>query len=213
MIERGMLRLHHAPMACSLASRFALAESGLPHEIAVVRTWRDEQKTATYRRINPRGKVPALETDAGVLTESTAILPFIADLAPDKHLFPAAGTFERAQAQAWLSYLSSSLHASLSAAMFPPPGCDAELAREAALGRAVEVLTDIDGHLLGRDHLLEAFSVCDLYLLVFLIWRGSPALAGRLPTFANLDRFQTALFSRPCLGPILGEDMKLRSEA
>jgi glutathione S-transferase len=94
-----MLRLHHAPMACSLASRFALALSGLPHEIAVVRTTRGEQKTPAYLRINRRGKVPALETDQGVLTESTAILPYIADLAPDAGLMPAAGTFQRAQAQ------------------------------------------------------------------------------------------------------------------
>ena len=41
-----MLRLHHAPMACSLASRFALAEAGLPYELAVVRTSRGENRTA-----------------------------------------------------------------------------------------------------------------------------------------------------------------------
>ena len=70
-----MLRLHHAPMACSLATRFTLAEAGLPHDIAIVRTARGENRTAAYLAINPRGKVPALETDDGVLTESTAILP------------------------------------------------------------------------------------------------------------------------------------------
>ena len=207
-----MLRLHHAPMACSLASRLALAESGLPHEVAFVRTWRGEQKTDAYRRINPRGKVPALETERGAITESTAILPFIADLAPEKGLLPPAGTFERAQAQAWLSFLSSTLHASLSAAMFLQQEGE-EAAREAALARVIAALGDIDGHLAGRDHLLDAFSLCDLYLLVFLLWRAAPALAGRLPSFANLDRFQQALLSRPGVMAIVGEEMKLRSEA
>ncbi len=208
-----MLRLHHAPMACSLASRFALALSGLPHEIAVVRTTRGEQKTPAYLAINPRGKVPALETDDGVLTESTAILPYIADLAPAAGLLPPARTFQRAQAQSWLSFLSSTLHVALSTAMFPPPGCDNDVARAAALERVTAALADVDAHLDGREHLLDAFSVCDLYLLTFILWRAAPAFAGRLPAYPNLDRFQQALLARPELVAILGEEMRLRSEA
>jgi glutathione S-transferase len=208
-----MLRLHHAPMACSLASRLALVESGLDHDVAIVHTAKGEQNTPAYRRINPRGKVPALETDEGVLTESTAILPFIADLAPERQLFPAAGTFARAQAQAWLSFLSSSLHTALRDAMFPAPGCDNDEARTASAQKAATVLGELDTHLKGRDHILDAFSVCDLYLLVFLLWRASPALAGKLPAFANLDRFQQQPFSRPVLAAIVGEDMKLRVQA
>ena len=104
-----MLRLHHSPLACSLASRLALAEAGLPHEIVVVRTARGENRTPAYLQVNPRGKVPALQTGDGVLTESTAILPYIADLSPG--LLPPAGGFARAQAQAWLSFLSSTVHA------------------------------------------------------------------------------------------------------
>lgn len=179
-----MLRLHHAPLACSLASRFALAEAGLEHEVAIVRTSRGEQNSEAYRRINPRGQVPALETDEGVLTESTAILPFIADLAPQAALFPPAGTFARAKGQVWLSFLSSSLHVAISAAMFAPAG-DTEEARAARIIRLVSVLQDIDRHLAERDHLLDAFSVCDLYLFVFGLWRGAPALAGQLPPFST----------------------------
>jgi glutathione S-transferase len=200
-------------MACSLASRFALAETGLPHEVAIVRTSRGEQRTEAYRRINPRGKVPALETEAGVLTESTAILPFIADLAPEKALFPASG-FERAEAQAWLSYLSSTLHVALSSAMFPMDGCDGDQSREAALSRLTDAFAELDRRLDGRDHLLERFSVCDLYLAVFLLWRAAPAFAGRLPAFPNLDRFQQNLFAaRPNLAMMVADEMKLRMEA
>jgi len=208
-----MLRLHHAPMACSLASRFALVEADLEHEIAIVHTTGGEQNTPAYRAINPRGKVPALETGKGVVTESTAILPFIADLAPDKHLFPPAGTFERAQAQAWLSFLSSTLHTAMRAVMAPAPGCDNDAARTAALARVAATLGEIDTHLAGRDHLLDAFSVCDLYLGVFLLWRAAPGLAGQLPAFPNLDRFQQGLFSRPALAAIVGEEMRLRMQA
>ena len=203
-----MLRLHHAPLACSLASRLALVESGLEHEIAFADT-----KSEAYRRINPRGQVPALETDEGVLTESTAILPFIADLAPEKNLFPRAGTFARARAQSWLSFLSSTLHVSLARAMFPPPGCDNPEAQAAALAKVILAYQDVDAHLAGRDHLLDAFSVCDLYLLVFGLWRAHPALAGKLPALPNLDRAQQKLLGRPGLGAILAEEMQLRAKA
>ncbi|PZQ58342.1 MAG: glutathione S-transferase [Phenylobacterium zucineum] len=208
-----MLRLHHAPMACSLASRFALIAAGLQHEVAIVHTTRGEQLTEAYRRINPRGKVPALETDQGVLTESTAILPFIADLAPEARLFPLAGTFARAEAQAWLSFLSSSLHTAMRAAMAPAPGCDTPEAMAAAVARVAGLLGEIDAHLAGRDSLTDTFGVCDLYLGVFLLWRAAPGLAGQLPVFPNLDRFQQGLFSRPALAAIVGEEMRLRMQA
>lgn len=207
-----MLRLHHAPLACSLASRLALVESGLPHEIVFVDTARGEQKSAAYLRLTPRGQVPALETDQGVLTESTAILPYIADLAPEKRLFPEPGTFARAQGQSWLSFLSSTLHVALSRAMFSPPGCDTPEAREAALERVAAAYQDIDRHLEGRDHLLDAFSVCDLYLLVFGLWRAAPTLAGKTPPLPNLDRVQQKHLARPGLGVIIGEEMQLRAK-
>lgn len=198
-------------MACSLACRLALMEAGLPHEIVLVRTWKDEQKTDAYRAINPRGKVPALQTEFGVITESTAILPYIADLAPHANLLPPAGTIERAKAQAWLSFLSSTLHTAMNQAMFAPLGCDNETARDATIARVIAAFTDVERHLEGRDYVLDAFSVCDLYLLVFTTWRASPALAGKLPAFANLDRFQQTMFARQGILPAIVEEMKERA--
>lgn len=200
------LRLHHAPMACSLASRLALIEAGLPHEIVFVHTTRGEQKTEAYLRINPRGKVPALETTEGVITESTAILPYIADLIPGKALLPPPHSFERAQAQAWLSYLSSTVHAAYGGLLRP----DLAAVREVFQAQLVQALTSIDAHLEGREFLLERFSVCDLYLLVFAMWR---AIAGPLPAMPHLDAFQMRMLARPGIGPTIGEEMRLRAEA
>lgn len=207
------VRLHHAPMACSLASRFALVEAGLPHEVVVVRTARGENRTEAYLRINPRGKVPALETADGVLTESTAILPYIADLAPAADLLPPTGGFERARAQAWLSFLSSTIHAAFTGLIRAEAfdGCDPEAVRRLHLQRLSQALRETDEHLAGQDWLLDRFSLCDLYLLVFLLWRRAPAAAG-LPEFANLDRFQQRLLSRPALAGILGEEMQLMAQ-
>lgn len=207
-----MLRLYHAPLACSLGSRFALAESGLTHEVKIVRTSRGEQNTEAYLRINPRGQVPALETDEGVLTESSAILPYIADLVPQKALFPAPGTLARAKAQAWLAYLSCSVHAALGGVLRPREGCDNELAQRAALERIATLFKSLDTHLNGRDYVLDAFSVCDLYLAVYALWRGAPEFGGKLPAFPHVDRLQRKVLGRPALEGILGEELRLRME-
>jgi glutathione S-transferase len=195
-------------LACSLASRLALAESGLAHEVVFADT-----KSPAYRKVNPRGQVPALETDEGLLTESTAILPYVADLAPETRLFPPAGTFARAKGQAWLSFLSSTLHVALARAMFPASGCDNDEAKAAALAKVNAAFQDVDAYLDGRDHLLDDFSVCDLYLLVFGLWRAAPALAGKTPPLPNLDRVQQKLLARPGVGAILAEEMQLRAKA
>lgn len=211
------LTLFHAPLACSLASRLALFESGVPHEVVVIHTTKGQQLQPVFLAVNPRGKVPALVTAEGVITESTAILPFIADLAPDKAQFPLAGTVARARAQSWLGFLSSTLHPAFTASMFPErfvsDPASAEAARDKALEAMGKALTDLDTHLKGRTCILESFSVVDLYALVFSLWRGSPALAGRLPVLANLDAFQAALAARPGLMPIVGQDIAARGAA
>lgn len=210
------LRLHHSPLACSLASRMALAETGLDHEIAVVRLAKGEHLTEAYGRINPRRKVPALETDQGVITETSAILPYIADLAPDRGLMPATG-YPRAVAQAWLGFLSSTLHPNLTRALFAErlaaDPTTVEAIRAQALEAASGALRELDAHLQDRAFMLDAFSVCDLHLLVFLLWRGGPALAGRLPALPNLDAFQQRLLARPSLSAIVADEMKLMAGA
>lgn len=210
------LTLFHAPLSCSLASRLALLESGLPHEIKLVRTTKGENLTEAFTRINPRRKVPALVTAEGVITESTAILPYIADQAPERSLLPPPGTYQRAQAQAWLGFLSSTVHAAFSPAMFPEKVISApaiEALRASALEALIKALSEMDGHLADRRFLLETFSLCDLYALVFCLWRGAPTLAGRLPTFAALDAYQMRVMTRPGLTPIIGEDMAARAAA
>ncbi len=211
------LTLFHAPLSCSLASRLALLESGLPHEIKVVHTTTGENLTEAYARINPRRKVPALMTAEGVITETTAILPYIADQAPARALLPPPGTYGRAEAQAWLGFLSSTVHAAFTPAMFPERTVSDPAASEAlragALEGLVKGLAELDRHLAARAFLLDAFSLCDLYALVFCLWRGGPLLAGRLPSFDALDAYQARLLGRPGLMAVIGQDMAARAAA
>src|SRR6266480_4289481 len=75
-----MLTLYYAPGACSMASHIALEETGTPYETKVVGLAQGEQTKPEYLNgVNPRGKVPALKTDDGILTENVAILTYLAN--------------------------------------------------------------------------------------------------------------------------------------
>jgi glutathione S-transferase len=104
-----MLTLYYAPKTCSLAPMIALEEAGAEYEAHKVNFAENEQNTAPFKYVNPKGRVPALKTDKGVLTENVAILAFIADVYPKMRL-SRSDPFAFAQMQAFNSYLSSTMH-------------------------------------------------------------------------------------------------------
>jgi glutathione S-transferase len=83
-----MLTLFYAPTACSLASHIALEEAQADFEARRVDFAAGEQRSPDYLAINPKGRVPALVTPRGVLTETPAILAFIAQSFPEARLAP-----------------------------------------------------------------------------------------------------------------------------
>ena len=104
-----MLKLFHAWGSCSLASLIALEEAGADYELAVMSTRLGDQRTPEYLAVTPKGRVPALVTPRGVLTETPAILSYIPETHPAAGLLPVdAG--ERAQAHAFNSYLCATVH-------------------------------------------------------------------------------------------------------
>lgn len=105
-----MLRLFFAPGACSLAPHIALTEAGAEFEAIRVNLAANEQRGHDYLAINPKGRVPALATDRGILTENPAILAYIAMTFPAAGLAPLADPYEFGRLQAFNSYLASTVH-------------------------------------------------------------------------------------------------------
>jgi len=209
-----MIILYHSPMTCSLASKLALVEAGLDHEVHYVRTYRDEHHAPDYLALNPAGKVPALSVDGVIVSESSAILPLIADLAPEAGLLPTE-KIARAQAQSTLSFLSSSLHSQFRASMFPERSAgtgDIEAVRTVAMELLPKALLLLEGRVAGKGQLLDQFSICDIYLTVFLLWRGHPVLQGKLPDTPCLDALKDRVLARPGLQAALDEDFAIRQQ-
>jgi glutathione S-transferase len=105
-----MLKLYYAPGTCALASHIALEEAGAAYTTERIDFKSNQQNSAEYLAVNPKGRVPALVTDRGILTETPAMLAFIAQSFPKAKLAPLDDAFAFARAQAFNSYLCSTVH-------------------------------------------------------------------------------------------------------
>ncbi|HEY8572579.1 glutathione S-transferase family protein [Phenylobacterium sp.] len=104
-----MLKLFHSTGSCSLASLIALEEAGADYEVVRMSTAAGDQRAPEYLAVNPKGRVPALVTERGVLTENVAILAYVAQAYPEARLAPE-DPWGFAQMQALNSYLASTVH-------------------------------------------------------------------------------------------------------
>ncbi|WP_017463384.1 glutathione transferase GstA [Dyella ginsengisoli] len=188
------MKLYYSPGACSLSPHIALRESGLDFEL--VRVDLKTKKTADgqdYMAINPAGYVPCLQLDDGrTLGEGPAILQYVADQAPDKHLAPANGSFERYRLQQWLNFIGTELHKNFSPLFMPTTSDDAKQAalqmittRFAVPARQLEQTI----YLLGQQ-----FGLADIYLFVVLSWSGYVGVD--LSPWPSLQQFMGRVGSR-----------------
>jgi len=90
------MKLYYSPGACSLSPHIVLRETGSSFELEQVNNKTKQTSSgADYRKINPKGYVPALQMDDGdVLTEGPAIVQYIADKAGATSILPKAGNKE-----------------------------------------------------------------------------------------------------------------------
>ena len=105
-----MLKLYYAPGTCALASHIALEEAGAAYETVRLNFKAEDQKKPDYLKINPKARVPSLVTDRGIITETPAILLYIAQSFPAAKLAPLDDPFALARVQAFNSYLCSTVH-------------------------------------------------------------------------------------------------------
>ncbi len=189
------MKLYYAPAACSLSPHIVLRESGLPFELVRVST--KTHKTADggdFYAINPRGYVPVLEMDDGErLTEGPAIVQYLADQVPDKHLAPPNGTLARARLQEWLNFITSELHKGYGPLFNPAWPDEAKALARAALENR---FAWVNGQLEGKTFLMgDSFSVADAYLFTVCSWGQFVALD--IQQWPHLAAFYARVAARP----------------
>ena len=105
-----MLKFYYAPQTCALASHIALEEAGAKYEPVRIDFKSAQQTKPEYLAVNPKGRVPALATERGIITETPAILAYVAQSFPAARLAPLQDAFDLARVQAFTSYLCSTVH-------------------------------------------------------------------------------------------------------
>jgi glutathione S-transferase len=207
-----MLKLFYGSNACSLASHIALAETGAAYEAVRMDLKAGDQKKPDYLAINPKGRVPALVTDKGVLTENPAILNWIAESFPNAHLKPD-DSLAYVQMQSFNLYLASTIHVTFAHLFRTERWADSEAARAELKAKVPSSLATLwtlieDGLRDGRPWVCgEQYTVADPYLYVFARWLerdGVGGSAGMPLTRAHRGRIQ----QRPAVQKVLaGEDL------
>ena len=105
-----MLKFFYSPGSCALASHIALIDAGADYEAIRIDFTKQQQQSADYLAINPKGRVPSLATEQGIITETPAILAYIAQRFPQARLAPIDDPFAFARVQEFNSYLCSTCH-------------------------------------------------------------------------------------------------------
>jgi glutathione S-transferase len=170
-----VIKLFYAPHTCSLASHIALEDAAAEYATVRINFADDEQRKPAYLAVNPKGRVPALATDRGILTETPAMLAFIAQSFPQARLAPLDDPFLFAEVQAFNSYLCATLHVAHSHRMRGNRWADdpaAIMAMQRKVPESVSACYElIEAKMLRGPWVMgESYTICDPYLFTMAQW-------------------------------------------
>lgn len=170
-----MLTLYFAPETCALASLIALEEAGADYKTVRLNFADGEQRKPDYLAVNPKGRVPALVTQRGILTETPAILAFIAQTFPAARLAPLEDAFAFAQVQSLNSYLCSTVHVAHAHRLRGSRWADDPAAIEAMKKKVPQSVGDcftlIEGEMFAGPWVMGSdYTICDPYLYTVARW-------------------------------------------
>jgi glutathione S-transferase len=186
-----MMKLYYAPHTCALASHIALEQAGAAYEAVRVDFATNAQRSPEYLEINPKARVPALVTDRGILTETPAILAFVAQRFPESGLAPLDDAFAFAEVQAFNSYLCSTVHVAHAHRMRGYRWADDPAALEAMKQKVPQNVGDCFG-LIEREMFQgpwvmgDRYTISDPYLFTLAQWlERDGVLPARFPKIAD----------------------------
>ncbi len=148
------------PMSRGVTTHWMLTELDASYEPVVIDFPNGENREPAYIAVNPMGKVPALEDEGNIVTETAAICAYLADKYPDKGMAPSTGTPERAKYYRYLFFPGTTLEPMFTVAQADISGISPESAGFGDMERClntIEVMTPDEGWAMG-----EAFTAADV---------------------------------------------------
>jgi glutathione S-transferase len=204
-----MLKLYYAQGTCALATHIALEEAGADYEAVRVDFAAQAQRSPEYLAINPKGRVPALVTASGTLTETPALLCYVAQRFPEARLAPLSDPFALAQAQEFNSYLCATVHVAHAHGRRGSRWADDPAAIEAMQRKVPATMTEcfelIEQKLLQGPWVMgDEYTICDPYLFTIASWlEGDGVDTGRMPRVLAHRR---RMLARPAVQKAVAEE-------
>jgi glutathione S-transferase len=168
-------RFYYSPRSCALASHIVLEHIGADFEAIRLDFQANQQRSAEYLAINAKGRVPALVTERGVITETPAILLYLAQTHPQSGMAPLDDPFALAELQAVNSWFCSTVHVAHAHGTRGARWADDASALQAMKAKVAQNMTDcfdwIERELLRGPWMMgKNFSVADPYLFTLTLW-------------------------------------------
>ena len=204
-----MMKLYYEKGTCALASHIALEEAGAEYSTVKVRFATQEQRSPEYLGINPKGRVPSLATDRGILTETPAMLAFIAQSFPKAKLAPIDDPFGFAEVQAFNSYLCSTVHVAHAHRPRGSRWADDPAALEAMKRKVPETITAcfdlIEGKMFRGPWVMgDSYTICDPYLFTLTGWLESDGVDPA--RFPKVKAHHERMAERPAVRKVLAAE-------
>ena len=203
-----MFKLYTAPGTCALATHITLEEAGADYTVERLNFKANQQNSPDYLAINPKGRVPALVTDRGVLTETPAMLAYIAQTLPKAKLAPLDDPFAFAQAQSFNSYLCSTVHVNHAHKMrgarwASEESSFADMKRKLpeSVGACFALIER--GMLKGPWVMGEQYTVCDPYLYTIALWLDGDGVD--LKTLPKVMAHRQRMSERPAVRKVMAK--------
>jgi len=193
-----MLKIFIANGSISLAPLILLEEVGAQYEAMLIDLSRDEQRQDAYLEINPKGRVPSLVTEDGILTETCAILVYIAHRFGSEDLASMGDPFLFGRIQEFNSYLASTVHVAHAHRLRGTRWVSDQAALEAMQKKVPEVMTQAvtlveDALLQGPWVMGDTYTICDSYLFTISRWLEDDGVdTGKLPRILEHRRSMMA---------------------
>jgi glutathione S-transferase len=196
------IQLYEFAPTRSIRARWTLQELAVAFDPITVNLMAGEHRSPSFLRINPAGRVPVLVDGDQVLTESVAIVLYLAEKYAHKGLIPT-DLEQRAQVNRWLLFAATELEQPLwrisrHTALYPK---DLRLPAEVMLARRDfrEMAAVLEAHMLDREFAVgDHFTVADIVNAYTLDWANE---VGLLEGFPSLRAYMERMYARPNAAP------------
>ncbi|WP_374382573.1 glutathione S-transferase family protein [Dongia sp.] len=204
-------KLFYSPGSAAMAAHAMMIEMGVKAAFVLIDNEKNEQKSATYMKLNPHGRVPTLIYDDNrVMYESAAICEFLTERHPEAKLAPAIGHADRGLYLQWMAYLTNTVQEALMHwwhnEYFVDGAAEQAKVKAKAEERLGKMWAFLDGELAKSGPYLcgSTWYACDYFLAMLIRWTRKMPTPGH--TYPHLNKLVRAAMARPAYAQMLKDE-------